>query len=251
LQYPVDAIVSVMALYRNPGSFTLADGTELDVGQAPVPATSPGGGSELGRVIPVSDQVFSVFVPAGGTTSWSVLRERWETQLRLTRPDSTALATFAPVFRVDDPARYYDSSAGTLARSIDLCYSGLDGGGNLVTDPTFASIIVRQVRNETKCSAVAPSGPATGVGQRVAFDDPRSPFRGCTRTVFFGTEAVFNTGGATIWYTTPFGGQASPVRFANSVVQRVAPASTGSIVLAQVQAGQQSACPAASVHVPN
>ncbi len=254
--YPVDAIVSVMALYRNPGFFTLSDGTQLDANQAPDPVTSPAGGNEAGRVIAASGDAFKVFVPVGGATAWTFLRERWETQLRLTRADTTVLATLAPVFRVDDPARFFDqtgTSAGGLAHSIDLCYWGLDTSGGLVTSTTLASTITLQVRNEgtPKCAPIAPNGPFTSAAQRLAFDDKSSPFRGCIRTASVGTEVVNNLNGSTIWYTTPLGTQASPTRFANSVIQRVAPADTRSIVLAPVSAGQQTACPAATVHAPN
>src|SRR5262249_45473563 len=138
-QFPVKVIVSVMGVYGTPGSFTLdANNTQQDSGAAPVPPNSPPGGGELGRRIPVRNNVFAgVFVASGQTSDFSALSERWETKLRLRRNDGSELATLAPAFRVDDPARYFDN--GSLARSIGLCYSGLDANGNLVTNPLQAS----------------------------------------------------------------------------------------------------------------
>src|SRR5262249_4787539 len=137
---------SVMGVYGTPGSFTLdANNTQQASGATPVPPNSPQGGDELGRRIPVRDNVFaSVFVASGQASSFDALFERWETKLRLRRADGSELATLAPAFRVDDTARYFDN--GSLAHSIGLCYSGLDANGNLVTNPLQAATIVRQVR---------------------------------------------------------------------------------------------------------
>jgi len=247
-QYPVKVIVSTMAVYGNPGSFTLdASGTQQNAGPA-VPPNSPAGGSELGRIIPTRDNVFAgAFVLSGQTSTFDPLLERWETQLRLTRANGTELATLAPAFRVDNPARYYDNG---LARSINLCYYGLNANGTLVTDPLQASTIVRQVRNNGTCSSIAPNGPATPVSARIAFDDARSPFDACVRNGFFGADVVRNAAGPTIWYTDAFGAKASSATFTNSVKQFIAVGDTGTIVLGEATASQQF-CQSSTVHVPN
>jgi hypothetical protein len=249
-QYPVKVIASVMAVYGDPGSFTLdANGTQQIVSQSPVPPGSPPGGGELGRRIPTADSVYQdAFVAIGQTSSFTGLAERWDTKLRLRRADTTELATLSPAFRVDNPARYFNQG---LLHSVDLCYSGLNANGALVTDASLAPTIVRQVRNQPDCVAIAPNGPGTGAGQRIAFDDVRSPFNGCSRSGFFGAEVVLNPLGPTTWYTNAFGAQGSTVPFANSVRQFVAATNTGSIVLSEDQFGQQSFCQAATVHVPN
>jgi hypothetical protein len=250
-QYPVKVIVTTMAVFGDPGSFTLdANGTQQQNAGTAVPSTSPQGGSELGRLIPSRDAVFAgVFVPNTQMSDFGTLVERWETQLHLRRPNGDELATLAPAFRVDDPARYFDN--GALARSIDLCYSGLDANGNLVTDPLQAAAIVRQVRGggAINCASVAPNGPATPTSSRVAFDDATSPFRGCRRSAFFGADAVHNSGAA-IWYTDAFGANASNAAFANSIKQLIATADTDSIVLAETHAVQLT-CTGSTVHVPN
>jgi hypothetical protein len=247
-QYPVKVIVSTMAVYGDPGAFTLdANGTQQPVGTTPVPPNSPPGGGELGRRIPTRADVFAgVFVASGQTSDFDALAERWETRLRLRRANGTEVATLAPAFRVKDPARYYDNG---LARSVNLCYFGLDVNGNLVTDPLQAAAIVRQARG-TVCSAIAPNGPATPLSSRVAFDDPASPFNACERDGFFGADVVRNAAGPTLWYTDAFGGSASPTSFANSIKQYIASVDTGAVVLGEARANQQG-CQAPSVHAPN
>jgi hypothetical protein len=247
-QYPVKVIVSTMAVYGAPGSFTLdANGTQQPAGQA-VPPASPQGGTELGRLIPTSANVFAgAFVTAGQTSSFNALFERWESLLRVRRANGAEVATLAPAFRVRNPARYYDNG---LARSINLCYFGLDGNNNLVTDPARASSIVRQVRNINTCSAIAPNGPSTALAARIAFDDARSPFNACDREGFFGADVVRNRDGPTLWYTDAFGGNANTVAFANSIKQFISLADTGSIVLGEATARQQ-VCQSTTVHAPN
>ncbi|HTT11687.1 MAG TPA: hypothetical protein VMG60_12405 [Burkholderiaceae bacterium] len=249
--YPVNVIVSTMAVYGAPGSFMRADGTLQENTGLPVPDPSPPGGTERGRIIPTSDQVLAgAFVLAGQTSTLAPLTERWETQLRLRRSDGSELATLNPAVVVKNPARYFDLGSNALAQSIALCYSGLDANGALVTDPLQASTIVRQVRGSAACSAIAPNGPATTQDQRVAFDDPASPFNACVRSAFFGADVVHNVQGPLYWYTDAFGANANPVAFANSIRQFVSTTDTGSVVLAAVETDQPF-CQSTKVHVPN
>jgi hypothetical protein len=251
LLYPVKLIVSTMAVYGAPGSFTLDTNNNQQITGAAVPPNSPQGGTELGRLIPTSDEVFAgAFVPSGQTSTLTPLSERWETQLRLRRTDNSELATLNPAFVVKDTPRYFDLGTAQLAHSIDLCYSGLNASGQVVTDPLQASTIVRQVRGSAACTGIAPSGPSTRLDQRIAFDDPRSPFLACVRSGFFGADTVRNALGPAIWYTDPFGGNANPVLFANSIRQFIATTDSGAIVLAAAEANQQF-CQGTLVHVPN
>lgn len=249
-QMPLKAFVSVMAVYGNPGSLTLPNGAQLDGTGAPVPAQSPNGEGELGRKVPVSDDVLAgAFVVAGGTSSLSALSERWETKLRIRRADATFIAQLAPAFRVDETARYF--SGGSVAQTVDLCYSGLNAAGDLVSLPALAPTIVRQVRNNARCSAIAPNGPGTQPAERVAFDDPDSPFKSCRRTGFFGADSITNGGGPTIWYTDAFGGNASTtLSSTSSIRQFIASTATNALVMAEVGASQSS-CASAQVHLPN
>lgn len=252
-QYPVKLIVSAMAVYGAPGAFTIdvVNGAPVlqNAGTTPQPPTSPAGGSELGRQIPARSRVFAnVFVASGQLSDYGAgLTERWETFIRLRRADGTELATLAPAFAVYNPARYFD---GGLARTIDLCYSGLDAAGNLVSDPLRAGSIVRQARGGP-CAVLAPAGPGTPIGQRLAFDAPApQQFNACRRAAFFGADVVRNAAGPTIWYTDAFGANARTVTFARSLRQFVAVADTGSIVLAEARADLPQ-CGSNFVHAPN
>jgi hypothetical protein len=252
-QYPVKVIVSTMAVYGTPGNITLdTSNNQLTTGFTAVPATSPSGGAELGRIVPTSDRVFAgAFVPNGQTSTFAPLSERWETQLRLRRSDNSEVATLNPAFVVTDTARYLDLGSSQLGHSIDLCYSGLNASGQVVSDPAQASTIVRQVRGSNLCTGIAPNGPFTQTTARLAFDDPNSPFKDCERVASFGSDVIRNsTGGPTIWYTDAFGGNASPTFFANSIKQFIAQRDTGAVVVAAATAPLQ-ACQSVLVHVPN
>lgn len=251
-QYPVKLIVSAMAVYGQPGSFTLdANNTQQPGTGTPVPTNSPAGGSELGRRIPTSDSVFATaFVAAGQTSNFNGLVERWDTQLRLVRANNAEIATLAPSLRVEGPARYYDLINNALARSVNLCYSGLNAAGTLISNPLQAGTIVRQVRNHDWCTQIAPNGPATPTDQRVLFDDTDSTFKGCSRTASFGADVVKNGSGQEIWYTDAFGKNGNSVAFANSIKQSISVFDSGTLVLGQVSA-QQTCLDDASVHVPN
>lgn len=252
-QYPVRLIVSVMATYGAPGSFTLevVNGVPVlqNAGAAPAPPNSPPGGNELGRWIPARGRVFAnVFVPPGALSDYeAALTERWETALRLRRADGSELATLAMAFVVFNPARYFD---GGLARTIELCYWGLDAAGNLVTQPALASSIVRQARGGA-CAALAPEGPRTPLAQRLAYDAPAAQaFNACRRAAHLGADIVRNAAGPTIWYTDAFGANARSVAFARSVKQYIAVGDTGTLALAPVRVDLPH-CASAFVHAPN
>jgi hypothetical protein len=249
--YRLKVIVSTMAIYRDPGSFTVSvDGNGNPVLQPAgdaVPPNSPAGGSELGRQIPARERVFAnVFVASGDSDYDAGLNERWDTFLRLRRADGTEIATLAPAFRVFAPARYYDNGA---ADTINLCYYGLNAAGTLVTDPSAASTIVRRARGGV-CEREAPNGPGTPVSQRIARTDPESPFNACERAAYFGGDVARNGGGPTTWYTDAFGGLGRTTSFARSIRQFVSAVDTGTITLAEVEETNPS-CAESSIHAPN
>ncbi len=259
-RYSVKLLANVMATFGDPASFVAnvpgTGFTAVAYGFAQ-PATSPIGGVELGRLIPTIDNVRNdIFVPSAQTSSFSLgLVETWSSAVSLFKPDGTELAAFDPAFTVYSPSRYFDPGAlDGIARSIDLCYTGLDAAGQFVDDPLRAGSIVRQARG-VECSSIAPSGPATARASRIEFDDPRSPFNGCRREVTFAASAVRNGGGATIWYTDPYGRSAQSAAFAGAVKQHVSAVdnSTANISLAsRTFGGDLSNCaPGAGIHAPN
>lgn len=259
-RYPVKLLANVMATFGDPASLvanipgigfsTIAFGVAQ-------PSDSPAGGNELGRIVPTIDNVRNdIFVPNGQTSNFSIgLVETWLSGVSLFKPGGLELAAFDPQFTVYSPSRYFDPAAfNGIARSIDLCYTGVDAGGQFVDDPARAGSITRQARG-VECSSSAPSGPATARASRVAFDDPRSPFNGCRREVTIAASTVRNSGGATIWYTNPYGGAAQTAAFAGGVKQYVSAAdntSQGIALAPKTFGGDLSFCaPGSGVHAPN
>src|SRR4030095_12494981 len=102
------------------------------------PFTSPAGGVELGRVIPTIDNVRNdIFVPITQTSNFSTgLIEKWFSAPSLVKQDGTELAAFDPAFTVYSPSRYFNPDAiDGIARSIDICYTGLSVAGRFIDDP--------------------------------------------------------------------------------------------------------------------
>lgn len=251
-QYPVKLIVSAMATYGNPGGFTIfvnGQPAQQPAGTA-APPNSPPGGTELGRQIPTFDRIAAnLLVPAGQTSNDdAALAERWDTRITLRRADGSVLATVDPGFTVFTPPRYFDVNRG-LAHTIEICYGGLNAAGQFITDPLQAGTIVRRARGGA-CGAIAPNGPATPLPQRIAFDDPASPFNACRRDAIFRDNVVRNGGGATIWYTDAFGAGGRTTAFGGSVKQFVASATVDALWLAEVRATLPF-CQSPSVHAPN
>jgi hypothetical protein len=258
--YSVKLLANVMATFGDPASFVanlpVTGFTEIAFGIAQ-PATSPAGGVELGRVISAIDNVRNdIFVPSAQTSNFSTgLIETWFSAVSLLKQDGAELASFDPAFTVYSPSRYFDPDAiNGIARSIDICYSGLDAAGEFIDDPFRAGSIVRQARG-AECSSIAASGPATARASRIAFDDPRSPFNGCRREVTFAASTVRNGGGATIWYTDPYGLGARAASFTGAVKQYVSAVDNttqGVTLAAKTFGGDLSNCQTgAGIHAPN
>lgn len=259
-RYPVKLLASLMATFGNPASFVASvpgtGDTTVTTG-VPQPNSSPPGGTERGRVIPTIANVRNdIYVPVGQTSNFSTgLAESWSSAASLLRNDGTQLVAFDPAFSVYSPSRYYDPALLTnTARSIDVCYSGLNAAGQVIDDPLRAAEIVRQARGP-ECATVAPSGPVTPRIQRVAFDDPRSPFNACRREVSIGSTPLANAGGATAWYTDPYGRAGRTASFAGSLRQYIAAldnTGSGIVLAAKSFSGDISYCPPGSgLHAPN
>jgi hypothetical protein len=164
----------------------------------PTPTNSPDGGGV--RIIPDAVCVQSRVLRADGSSSSSdfdALRENWEVHARLVREDGRVLADFNPYFQVLDPSRFFDPAAERkMARTVDLCFGSMRARGG-------------------------PCREVEGMAA-VAWDDPRSPFKGVRRFVDINGNRVDNPGGGELWYTDPLGKRASPLPFAGSIRQWVA-----------------------------
>ncbi len=202
--YPGKMILSLMADFGSPAAVAPRSGEVAAARQLP----------EAGS------QVWpSAFVASGGSSDLpAALLERWDTLLSIRTAAGAELARANPGFEVRTPARFRNGAVSVA--SIDLCYSGLDGNGFLVTDPSQASSIVRQVRGSaTDCAKLARTGPATPLAQRVARDARDAQFKGCSRSVAWRNQLIANGTGPSLWFTTPAGADARSQSFSGSLRQ--------------------------------
>lgn len=125
--------------------------------------------------------------------------EIWKTQNVITGVDGKQAARFAWYWSVSDPSRYFDGA--TLGRTIASCYTQ-DGG-------SFFTI----------------SNPCVGLrkssAEEIAWNDPRSPFKGTERGLRLNDFAVTYPEGPEVFYTDVLGMNASPTPFAGSIRQHV------------------------------
>lgn len=267
-EYPVRVIVSGMMNFGNAGEFDAAAlssnvAQPITVAQLPVPANSAinvttGRRALPGAVSGTQRMWDNAFVTSGNTSDLELaLAERWAAEFSLVN-GATTYATVRPTVTALSPSRFYDPTATELiGRSINLCYTGLDSSGALVTDPTLSGNLARRVRGVNECSAFGTNPPTTSLANRVQFDEPASPFRNCKREVSFGNITLASTGRATTQYSTPFGTQTQATRSNSSnVKQYVAAVNTAQLAgtgvdLEAVLFGRDLDACVASVHIPN
>jgi hypothetical protein len=166
----------------------------------PVPDDSPSETRSLGRLITEPGCVQAIregrthqdpLFPNPVPFTVSDMDDFWFSDVQVT--GSGLSFRLAPLFYVVNPSRYYDPALpNKMGRIVDLCYTGLAGGDY--------------------CDR------ARQAGQNLAWDDPRSPFKGTLREFRPGTFVVRNTGPATV-YTDPYGRNASSTPFAGSIQQ--------------------------------
>nr|MCU0624170.1 hypothetical protein [Gemmatimonadaceae bacterium] len=96
---------------------------------------------------------------------------------------------------VGDPARFIDlSQPNRIGRTVEVCATPL-------------------MRDTPPCQGLG--------GRLVAWDDPRSPFKGASRqTRLVDSFRMRNGTGVTRWYSDPFGGRLSMTPFAGGVLQQ-------------------------------
>ena len=267
--YPVRLIASGMMNFGNANTFDAAALSSTapqpitPAGQTAVPPNSATNVTSGRRAIPgavsgVSRMWDNAFVAIGATSNIeNAISERSAADFSLVGAGGM-VATVRPTVTALEPGRFYDpGAAGLIGRSVALCYSGLNAGGLLVTDPASSGTVVRHVRGTNECSALGADAVrlSTAIASRVSFDSATSPFRNCRRKVTFGNVAVSNGGGATTQYSDPFGRDTQAAR-ANSrpVRQFVAAVNTatlavGGIDLQALEFAGNTCVP--SLHLPN
>jgi hypothetical protein len=201
----IDAIV--MSRLGPVGSFERAceKGRRVASGIAPQPGQVNGRGT---RLIPDRACVLRhILVASGHWSGYSgALYENWSTANYLRTADGREIAYFDPGFAVFNPSRYHDPAQPTRTqRTIDACYEQIGSGA-----------AQRRARGG-ECD-----WGTNGGSLRLAWDDPRSPFTGTKREVYFNQTTLSNRGGPTVWYTDPFGGNASVTPFRGAIRQRLA-----------------------------
>lgn len=264
-EYPVRLIVSGMMSFGNRNIFDASALSStvvqpIPVIQEPLPRNSPvntiGRRAIPGVVGGVNRMWDNAFVAVNATSNLeNAIAERWVAEFALTNL-ATTYALVRPTVTALAPSRFHDPAAvDLLGRTIDLCYSGLNAIGQLVSSPALSATITRQVRGSSDCTAAG--SPATAIVNRVRFDSGSSPFRNCRREVSFGNVTVSNGGRATTQYSTPYGTETQASRTSTSnVKQYLAAVNTaqlvaGGVELEAVLFGREFDVCTSSVHVPN
>lgn len=198
----------------------------------PVPADSPSDTRSLGRLIAETGCIQAIregrthndpLYPYPVPFTVSDMDDFWFSDVRVS--GNGVSFQLAPLFYVVNPSRYYDPSRpNSMGRIVDLCYTDLAGGDYCDE--------ARRVTQQT--------------GQQVAWDDPRSPFKGTLREFRPGTFMVSNTGPATV-YTDVYGRNPSSTPFPGSIKQYF----SGSQGSGMYVRGSIKDYAATGVHAPN
>jgi hypothetical protein len=201
-----------------------------------------------------------VLVPSGEWSQFSQgLYEDWISANYIRRSgQSGQILYFDPHFAVFTPSRFFwpgsdpntygitrtaEDKANNVGRSVDVCYM-VEGNGHRARGG--------------ECDAMG------GLNPKIAYDDPRSAFNGVHREFYFNNTVISNSGGATRWYTDPFGGNASAGTTPGSIPQYISDVdnrkraesgliSTGgrAYSLESVAIGKTRSYGGAGVHAPN
>lgn len=198
----------------------------------PVPADSPSETRSPGRLIAETSCIDAIragrthydpLYPNPVPFSVSDMDDFWFSDVRVT--GNGLDFHLAPLFYVVNPSRYYDpSKPNRLGRIVDLCYTDLRGGEYCDQ--------VKRITQQT--------------GQRVAWDDPRSPFKGTLREWRPGTFRVRNSGPTTV-YTDVYGRNPSSTPFPGSIKQYF----SGNMSSGMYVRGTIKDYAASGVHAPN
>lgn len=177
----------------------------------------------------------TTLVPAARTTSAWALYEKWSAVNELRTADGRTLAAFDPAFGVFDPSRYANPGASTrLGRTLDLCWEVESNGDRA---------------NSVACDEATAGGTLPGA---YAFNDPRSPFDGTHRDVYLRETTLDNAGGARLYWTDPYGGNASTTPFPGALCQLVGDVDTTARPALQERVfGRNRPNDDAGVHAPN
>jgi hypothetical protein len=200
-----------------------------------VPADSPSDTRSLGRLITEPGCVQAIregrthqdpLYPNPVPFTVSDMDDFWFSDVQVT--GSGLSFRIAPLFYVVNPSRYYDpGKPNQLGRIVDLCYTDLRGGSYCDQ--------VKQITQQT--------------GQQVAWDDPRSPFKGTLREFRPGTFTVQNSGPTTV-YTDVYGRNAASTPFPGSIRQYFS-GNSGTALYVRGSTKDYAGSSADAIHAPN
>lgn len=177
----------------------------------------------------------TTLVPAGRTTSAWALYEKWSASNELRTASGETLAAFDPAFGVFDPSRYA-SAAGPrgIGRSIDLCWEVESNGDRA---------------RGSACDLATGGG---SIASAYGFGDPRSPFDGTHRDVYLRETTLRNAGRGRLYWTDPYGGNASTQPFPGALCQLVGAVDTSARPALQERVfGRNRPNDDEGVHAPN
>lgn len=195
--------VTLLSAIGRPGEFVSTCGGTVVAGVGN-PANAPAGGGH--RRIPDAACILNrILVDPSRGSDFGSLHESWETSNEVRTADGKRLAFFNPYFQVFRPSRYFDPAIASLVgRPVYLCAMTMGD---------------RRARS-SECNGL--TSTVNGSLLSVPFDDPRSPFNGARRQVDINDNVITNAGGATEWYTDPFGRNGRTTPFRGSIKQYVA-----------------------------
>jgi len=216
---------TVLTPIGTPGELVVGCNREVHVAAGTAnPPISPDGGGQ--RAIPASTCLAEhVLAPSDGRPRFDrALHESWEISVSLRTERGRTLVSFNPYFQVMDPSRFFDSSAGALARPIDLCYQP-------------------GVQGVDRCSALGTDS--------VGWNDPRSPFKGVRRFMDVNGNRQDNEEGPNVWYTDALGRNGRTEPFPGAIRQWVSRRDNTGLDLHGPTIGRNRSYDAPGVHAPN
>jgi hypothetical protein len=196
--------MTVMARIGDAGEFVASCDHQRHIeAGVPSPPGSPDGGGR--RSIPDRQCIEELVLvgPDGDSDFNRALRESWEISESIRTSSGRRLASINPYFQAFHPSRYYDATAPDgVARPIDLCYEVTAAG---------------EAARGGICEETTAGGALA-----LTFDDPRSAFNGAHRFVDINGNTITNAEGPEVWYSDPFGHNASTDPFPGSIRQFIA-----------------------------
>lgn len=228
-------LLSGMMTFGAPGEFTEFCNdkrtTIVSVGKNAETMNLPGTrGDGTRNIITRACAERTILVPDGKFSSFPY--EEWDGTLRVVKPNGTEVAANNGSWEVLDAIRYYNPNSPTMISYVsDLCYenkNGLKFRGN-------------------PCDAMTNYGTTTGI----TWDDRRSFFHGLSRGQYINYHRINNAGGSEVWYTDPFGRNASTTPFPGSIKQIVSPVSLTQFPSDPRIVQRENDSGSGTVHAPN